>query len=199
MIYTHISAQVPGEPDYFLLNARGMLFDEVTASSLLKVDLDGKVQDMPEGQYDLHQAGQVVHSALYRARPGVSAAMPTHTIAGMAVSALKRGRPPLTQTATRFSSRLARFSHRILLNGKFDARCGFRAGFWVGAVSLVGGNRPERVGATAPALHQSPEGRASALRGDLCWDWRRGGSRLRRRRGRGGRRRRWLCRDNRTP
>jgi ribulose-5-phosphate 4-epimerase/fuculose-1-phosphate aldolase len=57
MIYTHISARVRGEPDYFLLNARGMLFDEVTASSLLKVDFDGKVQDMPEGQYDLHRAG----------------------------------------------------------------------------------------------------------------------------------------------
>jgi ribulose-5-phosphate 4-epimerase/fuculose-1-phosphate aldolase len=54
MIYTHISAPVPGEPDHFLLNAHGMLFDEVTASSLLKGDLDGKVQDMPEGQYDLH-------------------------------------------------------------------------------------------------------------------------------------------------
>jgi ribulose-5-phosphate 4-epimerase/fuculose-1-phosphate aldolase len=87
---------VPGEPDYFLLNAHGMLFDEVTASSLLKVDLDGKVQDMPEGQYDLHQAGYVIHSALYRARPDVSAAMHTHTIAGMAVSVLKCGLPPLT-------------------------------------------------------------------------------------------------------
>ena len=107
MIYTHISARVPGEPDRVLLNAHGMLFDEVTASSLLNVDLDGKVQDMPEGQYGLHQAGYVIHSALYRARPDVSAAMHTHTIAGMAVSALKCGLLPLTQTATRFSSRIA--------------------------------------------------------------------------------------------
>jgi ribulose-5-phosphate 4-epimerase/fuculose-1-phosphate aldolase len=57
MIYTHISARVPGEPDHFLLNPHGMLFDEVTASSLLKVDLDGKVQSKPEGPYGLHQAG----------------------------------------------------------------------------------------------------------------------------------------------
>jgi ribulose-5-phosphate 4-epimerase/fuculose-1-phosphate aldolase len=68
MIYTHISARVPGEPDHFLLNPHGMLFDEVTASSLLKVDLDGKVQYQPEGQYGLHQAGYVIHSsALSRA------------------------------------------------------------------------------------------------------------------------------------
>jgi ribulose-5-phosphate 4-epimerase/fuculose-1-phosphate aldolase len=107
LIYTHISARLPDAPDQFLLNPHGLLFDEVTASALLKVDLDGKVLYQPEGEYGLHQAGFVIHSALYRARPDVNAAMHTHTIAGMAVSALKCGLLPLTQTATRFCSRLA--------------------------------------------------------------------------------------------
>jgi|SRR6185312_4851562 len=107
MIYTHISARVPDAPDQFLLNPHGVLFEEMTASSLLKVDLDGKVIEQPEGGYGLHQAGFVIHSALYRARPDIGAAMHTHTIAGMAVSALKCGLLPLTQTATRFCSRMA--------------------------------------------------------------------------------------------
>jgi hypothetical protein len=98
MIFTHISARVPGERDHFLLNPHGTLFGAVTASSLLKVDLDGKVQYQPEGQYGLHRAGCVIDSALYRARPDINAAMHTHTIAGMAVSALKCGLLPLTQT-----------------------------------------------------------------------------------------------------
>src|SRR6185437_3656492 len=88
MIYTHISARVPDSPDQFLLNPHGVLFEEMTASSLLKVDLDGKVIEQPEGGYGLHQAGFVIHSALYRARPDIGAAM--HT-----------------QTATRFCSRMA--------------------------------------------------------------------------------------------
>jgi ribulose-5-phosphate 4-epimerase/fuculose-1-phosphate aldolase len=107
MIYTHISARVPDAPDHFLINAHGLLFDEITASSLLKVDLEGNVLYKPEGEYGLHQAGFVIHSALYRARADINAVMHTHTIAGMAVSALKCGLLPLTQTATRFYTRLA--------------------------------------------------------------------------------------------
>jgi ribulose-5-phosphate 4-epimerase/fuculose-1-phosphate aldolase len=107
MIYTHISARVPDEPQHFLINAHGLLFEEITASSLIKVDLEGKVVYQPPGEYGLQRAGFVIHSALYRARPDVNAAMHTHTIAGMAVSSLKCGLLPLTQTATRFYSRLA--------------------------------------------------------------------------------------------
>ena len=107
MIYTHISVRVPGEPDHFLINPHGLLFDEVTASALLKVDLDGNVLYQQQAEYGLHRAGFVIHSALYLARPDINAAMHTHTIAGMAVSALKCGLLPLTQTATRFCSRLA--------------------------------------------------------------------------------------------
>ena len=107
MIYTHISARLPQQPNEFLLNAHGMLFSEITASSLLKVDLEGNVADKPELPYGLHQAGFVIHSAIYKARPDVMAVMHTHTIAGMAVSALKCGLLPLTQTATRFYGRIA--------------------------------------------------------------------------------------------
>jgi len=107
MIYTHISARVPDAPDQFLMNPHGMLFDEMRASCFLKVTLDGKVLFKPDLGYELHVAGFVIHSAIYRARPDVMSAMHTHTIAGMAVSSLKCGLLPLTQTAMRFYKRLA--------------------------------------------------------------------------------------------
>jgi ribulose-5-phosphate 4-epimerase/fuculose-1-phosphate aldolase len=102
LIYTHISARIPGAPDHFLINPSGMLFDEITASSLLKVDIDGNIITQPDERYGLHPAGFTIHSAIYRARPDANAAMHTHTIAGMAVSSLKCGLIPLTQTSHRF-------------------------------------------------------------------------------------------------
>ncbi len=107
MIYTHISARVPDEPGHFLINAHGLFFDEITASSLLKVDLDGRVVHQPPFDYTLHPAGFVIHSAIYRARADAMAAMHTHTVAGMAVSSLACGVLPLTQTAMRFHGRIA--------------------------------------------------------------------------------------------
>ncbi len=107
MIYTHISARVPEEPGHFLINAHGLFFDEITASSLLKVDLDGRVVHQPAFEYSLHPAGFVIHSAIYRARPDAGAAMHTHTVAGMAVSALQCGLLPITQTAMRFFGQVA--------------------------------------------------------------------------------------------
>ena len=107
MIYTHITARVPDEPDLFLINPHGMLFTEMTASCFLKVSLEGEVIYQPEGPYGLQPAGFVIHSALYAARPDVGAVIHTHTVAGMAISSLKCGLLPLTQTATRFYTRLA--------------------------------------------------------------------------------------------
>src|SRR5260221_9498229 len=105
MIYTHISVRVPDEPRHFLINPHGLLFDEVTASSLLKVDLDGNVLYQQQAEYGLHRAGFVIHSALYLARPDINAALHTHTIAGMAVSPPQHRPPPLTHAGPRVSSR----------------------------------------------------------------------------------------------
>lgn len=107
MIYTHITMRVPDEPRCFLINPLGMLFGEMTASSLLTVDMAGNVRVKPTADYGLQQAGFVIHSAIYEARPDVNAVMHTHTIAGMAVSALKCGLLPLTQTAMRFYAGVA--------------------------------------------------------------------------------------------
>ncbi len=112
MIATHISARVPDSPGEFLVIAHGLLFGEVTASSLLKADLDGRVTLQPEfgegmPDYNLQPAAFVIHSAIYRARADVNAAIHTHTTAGMAVSALQCGLLPLTQTAHRFTGRVA--------------------------------------------------------------------------------------------
>jgi ribulose-5-phosphate 4-epimerase/fuculose-1-phosphate aldolase len=102
---THISARVPGHDDHFLLNPYGMLFDEITASSLVKIDLDGKVVE--ESEYEVNRAGYVIHSAVLAARPDVACVLHTHTVAGMAVSAQAEGLLPLAQCSMRFFDRLA--------------------------------------------------------------------------------------------
>ena len=103
LVYNHISARVPGEEGHFLINAYGMSYDEITASSLVKVDFDGKVvQDSGTG-YGINHAGFVIHSAVHRARSDVACVIHTHTPAGMAVSAMKCGLLPLTQNAMFFS------------------------------------------------------------------------------------------------
>lgn len=109
MIYTHITARAPDNPNHFLLNLHGLLFNEMTASSFMKVDVEGNILAKPEVDhgYGLHTAAFVIHSAIYKARPDVTAVMHTHTIAGMAVSSLKCGFLPLTQTSHRFYPRLA--------------------------------------------------------------------------------------------
>ena len=103
LVYNHISARVPGEEGHFLINAYGMTYDEITASSLVKIDTDGNmVQDSGTG-YGINHAGFVIHSAVHRARPDVACVIHTHTPSGMAVSAMKCGLVPLTQSAMFFS------------------------------------------------------------------------------------------------
>ena len=102
LVYNHISARVPGEEGHFLINAYGMMYDEITASSLVKIDFDGNVvQDSGTG-YGINQAGFVIHSAVHKGRPDVGCVIHTHSIAGMAVSALDCGLLPITQTAMYF-------------------------------------------------------------------------------------------------
>ena len=102
---THLSARVPDEPDHFLLNPVGLLFDEVTASSLIKVDMAGN--KLTESPYRVNGAGVEIHGASYEARPDVMAALHTHTENGMAISMLECGLMTLSQTAVRFHKRIA--------------------------------------------------------------------------------------------
>lgn len=105
-IYTHISARVPGEEDRFLINAYGLMFDEIRASDLVKIDHEGDIVDDPTG-LGVNQAGFVIHSAVHMARPEVDCVLHTHTAAGIAVSAQKQGLLPLSQHAMRFFGRVA--------------------------------------------------------------------------------------------
>lgn len=89
-IYTHFSARVPGPEEHFLINAFGLLFDEISASNLVKVDVDGSIIDDPLG-LGINQAGYVIHSAIHRARPDLKAVLHTHTRDGAAVSAQRDG------------------------------------------------------------------------------------------------------------
>ena len=105
LIFTHISARVPGADHHFLLNPYGMMFDEVTASSLVKVDLDGKkVLDSP---YFINPAGFTIHSAVHAAREDALCVMHLHTDYGIAVSAQKSGLLPISQQAMFALSSLA--------------------------------------------------------------------------------------------
>jgi ribulose-5-phosphate 4-epimerase/fuculose-1-phosphate aldolase len=95
LVFTHISARVPGPEHHFLINPYGWLFDEITASSLIKVDLHGrKVIDSP---YEINPAGFVIHSAIHAAREDARCVMHTHSLNGVAVSAQKHGVLPLSQ------------------------------------------------------------------------------------------------------
>lgn len=97
LVFTHISARVPGPDEHFLINAYGMLFEEMTASSLVKVDLAGeKVLASP---YPINPAGFVIHSAVHEARPDVGCVLHTHTKAGVAVSAQAEGLLPISQVS----------------------------------------------------------------------------------------------------
>ena len=97
LVFTHISARVPGGEDHFLINPYGLLFEEITASSLVKVDLDGeKVLDSP---HPVNPAGFVIHSAIHAAREDAGCVLHTHTKAGIAVSAQADGLLPISQTS----------------------------------------------------------------------------------------------------
>jgi ribulose-5-phosphate 4-epimerase/fuculose-1-phosphate aldolase len=105
MVFTHISARVPGPEHHFLINPYGLLFDEITASSLVKIDMDGnKLQD---SEYPVNPAGFTIHSALHMSRPDVGCVIHLHTTDGVAVSAQAQGLLPLDQHAMMLTSDLA--------------------------------------------------------------------------------------------
>jgi ribulose-5-phosphate 4-epimerase/fuculose-1-phosphate aldolase len=96
LINTHMSARIPDEPDTFLINNYGDMFDEMTASSLVKMDLDGKV--LTDGG-KFNDAGFTIHSGVYKARPDAMCVMHTHTRAGAGISLLQQGLRPISQDA----------------------------------------------------------------------------------------------------
>jgi len=104
LIYTHSTVRVPGEPGHFLINPYGYRWEEITASSLVKIDVDGnKVGNSP---HRVNPAGFTIHSAVHMARHDAACVIHTHTRAGMAVSALKAGLLPISQIALQFHGRL---------------------------------------------------------------------------------------------
>ncbi len=102
MIANHISVRVPGEEGSFLLNPYGYLYDQMTASCFVKVDLDGKALLDPTG-LGANKAGFVIHSAVHMARHDVDCVIHTHSLAGMAVSAMECGLLPIAQSSMRFA------------------------------------------------------------------------------------------------
>jgi len=99
LIYTHFSARLPGH-DEFLINPYGLMFEEITASNLIKIDHDGKVLDDPLG-LGYNEAGFVIHGCVHQARPEAVCVIHTHTRAGVAVSAMKCGLLAISQHAMR--------------------------------------------------------------------------------------------------
>ena len=97
LIYTHFSARLPGH-DEFLINPYGLMFEEITASNLIKIDHDGKVLDDPTG-LGYNEAGFVIHGCIHEARPEAQCVIHTHARAGVAVSAMKCGLLPISQHA----------------------------------------------------------------------------------------------------
>lgn len=105
LIYTHITAKLPGTSDQFLINPYGLRWDEVTASNLVKIDTEGrKIEDSP---YGVNPAGFTIHSAIHRAQAGADWIMHTHSRAGVAVASLEAGLMPLNQIALQFYDQVA--------------------------------------------------------------------------------------------
>lgn len=103
-IYTHISARVPGTQDQFLINPYGMPFKDITASSLVKIDTEGKVLEPTD--YSVNPAGFTIHSAVHMNRHDAECVLHTHTVAGVAVSSLECGLQPCNQWSLQFYNRV---------------------------------------------------------------------------------------------
>ena len=96
LIFTHLSARLPDNPQHYLINPYGLLFHEITATNLIKVDFEGNVIS---GDYPYNDAGHAIHSAILKARPDINVVLHSHTRAGMAVSCMREGLLPLSQQA----------------------------------------------------------------------------------------------------
>jgi ribulose-5-phosphate 4-epimerase/fuculose-1-phosphate aldolase len=106
LIYNHITARIPGSEEHLLINLYGLIYKEITASSLARIDVEGNILSKPDTDYGINKSGYVIHGAIHKARPEVQCVIHTHTRAGMAVSAMKCGLLPMTQTAMRFAGHI---------------------------------------------------------------------------------------------
>jgi ribulose-5-phosphate 4-epimerase/fuculose-1-phosphate aldolase len=97
MLATHLSARIPGTNEHFLINPVGIMFDEMTASSLVKVDIEGNI--LSDSEFGINPAGYTIHSAVHMGRMDAGCVMHTHTAAGLGVATQKMGLLPLTQMA----------------------------------------------------------------------------------------------------
>lgn len=114
-VYTHISASVPGEAGVYLINRFGARFDEITASSLVKVNTRGEVVDGSDGR--VNPSGFAIHGAVHAARPDAECVMHLHTAAGVALAMLPGGLQPTSQWAMRLHGRLGRHAYEGLAFG----------------------------------------------------------------------------------
>ncbi|MFH8810319.1 class II aldolase/adducin family protein [Streptomyces hygroscopicus] len=105
LIFTHISLRLPGPEHHFLINPYGLLFEEITASSLVKIDIDGNPVDATP--HRVNPAGFVIHSAVHKARSDAQCVLHTHTPAGCAVAAQRDGLLPVNQISMEFHNRVA--------------------------------------------------------------------------------------------
>ncbi len=105
LIFTHISLRLPGPDHHFLINPYGLLFEEITASNLVKIDLDGN--PVGASEYSVNPAGFVIHSAIHRARDDAQCVLHTHSKAGCAVAALDEGLLPVNQMSMEFYRQVA--------------------------------------------------------------------------------------------
>ncbi|MDP1630011.1 MAG: class II aldolase/adducin family protein [Caulobacter sp.] len=148
MIFTHISARIPGPEHHFLINPYGMFFDEITASSLVKIDLEGQI--LQETPYFINPAGFTIHSAIHAAREDAMFVMHLHSDQGVAVSAQKDGLLPLSQHALIVLPQLAYHDYEgIALN--LDERERLVADIGDKTVMLLRNHGTLSVGATAAA------------------------------------------------
>jgi ribulose-5-phosphate 4-epimerase/fuculose-1-phosphate aldolase len=105
LIWTHTTVRVPGPEHHFLINPYGLRFDEVCASNLVKVDMDGNI--IGDQNQEINPAGFVIHSAIHMVRQDVQCIMHTHTLAGMAIAALQEGLLPISMYALGYYDRVA--------------------------------------------------------------------------------------------
>src|ERR1700749_3349288 len=105
LIYNHITARIPGT-EHLLINLYGLLYKEITASSLVKIDVEGEIVHKPDTDYGINKSGYVIHVAIHKARPDVKCVLHTHTRAGIAVSEMNCGLLPLSQTSIRFHNQI---------------------------------------------------------------------------------------------